>query len=332
MTRRQAIKRTGISFAAALAIPSFTFSMMTQNTKTPPAYDVIIVGGSYAGLSAAMSLGRSLRQVLIIDHGKPCNQKTPRSHNFITHDGEKPAVIAAKAKEQVLAYPNVNWLNNEAVEAYKTDSGFSLLTKTAGAFTAKQLIFATGIYDVMPDIQGFEACWGKTILHCPYCHGYEVKQLPTGILAHGDVSMHLAQLLSNWTNHLYILSNEQAAFSAEQLALLNKKKIELINTRIETLEHTEGDLQAVHFSDGSKLPLQVLYARPEMKQHCELPQTLGCELTENGLLAVSAFLETTVPGVFACGDNCNPLRAVSQAVAAGTLAGAMVNSRLTELF
>src|SRR5690606_26609566 len=137
-------------------------------------FDVIIIGGSYAGLSAAMALGRALRNVLIIDGGSPCNRQTPHSHNFITQDGEKPHIIAEKARTQVLQYPTIKFITGIAHSGFKTEFGFTITTKANETFEAKKLIFATGLKDNMPDIKGFSECWGISVIHCPYCHGYEV--------------------------------------------------------------------------------------------------------------------------------------------------------------
>ena len=166
---------------------------MTNNNH----FDVIIIGGSYSGLSAAMALGRSLRNVLIIDSGLPCNRQTPHSHNFITQDGKQPAVIAGKARTQVLQYNTVRFLNGRAISGKKTENGFTISTQKEEVFTAKKLVFATGVKDIMPDIDGFSACWGISVIHCPYCHGYEVSNEKTGILANGDIAFHYAQLIRN---------------------------------------------------------------------------------------------------------------------------------------
>ena len=171
-------------------------------------FDVIIIGGSYAGLSAAMALGRSLRNVLIIDAGNPCNKQTPHSHNFITQDGETPAGIANKAKEQVLKYPTVQFLNDYAEKGFKTKEGFEVLTKSGKKLKSKKIIFATGIKDMLPKIKGFSECWGITAVHCPYCHGYEIRKVKTGILANSDAAFETAKLISNWTNELTILPME----------------------------------------------------------------------------------------------------------------------------
>lgn len=145
-------------------------------------FDVIIVGGSYSGLAAAMALGRALRTVLVIDDGKPCNRQTPHSHNFLTNDGTPPTEIATLARLQVSKYTTVKFFKGLATNGHKTDQGFEIEGSSRETFAAKYLIFATGIKDILPGIPGIEACWGISALHCPYCHGYEVRQEKTGIL------------------------------------------------------------------------------------------------------------------------------------------------------
>ena len=182
---------------------------MIQQTN----FEVIIVGGSYSGLSAAMSLGRSLRQVLVIDSGLPCNRQTPHSHNFITQDGEVPAVISAKAKLQVDFYKTVQFFNGLAIQAIKTNDGFEIKTDSGEAFTSKKVLFATGVKDLLPEIKGLAECWGISVLHCPYCHGYEVKTEKTAIIANGEMAFEYAKLISNWTKDLRLLTNGKSALT-----------------------------------------------------------------------------------------------------------------------
>jgi thioredoxin reductase len=165
-------------------------------------FDTIIIGGSYAGLSAAMALGRSLKNVLIIDSGKPCNSQTPHSHNLITHDGKTPQEISAEAKQQVLKYDTVTFHEGLAINGKKTDDGFEIGTQAGDVFTAKKLIFATGVKDLMPAIKGFQECWGISVVHCPYCHGYEFRDRKTAIMANGERGFHLASLVNNLTNSI----------------------------------------------------------------------------------------------------------------------------------
>lgn len=292
-------------------------------------YDVIIIGGSYSGLSAAMALGRALRTVLIIDNGKPCNRQTPHSHNFITQDGEKPSSIAEKAKAQVLKYDTVKFYNGLAINGEKTEKGFKITTQTKKDFFSKKLIFATGLKDLMPNIKGFSECWGISVIHCPYCHGYEVKNEKTGILANGDFAFHYAQLISNWTKDLTILTNGKSTLTQEQTDKIAKHKISIIEKEILEIKHDNGYLKQVIFKDNSDIELKAVYSRPDFEQHCKIPENLGCELTEQGLLKVDMSQKTTIDGIFACGDNASPLRAVSYAVATGTIAAGMLNNEMT---
>jgi thioredoxin reductase len=294
------------------------------------SFDVIIIGGSYSGLAAGMALGRALRRVLIIDSGKPCNRQTPYSHNFITQDGIAPGEIAAIAKRQVENYDTVKFLNAQATSAVKTATGFEVHTDTGELFAAKKIVFATGIKDIMPDTPGFAQCWGITVLHCPYCHGYEVRDQKTGILGNGEYGFEFSSLISNWTRDLTLYTNGNPTLSGEQIAKLERHNISIVDTEIEKLEHTGGHLQNIIFKKGSKTPVRALYARSSFVQHCTLPESLGCELTEEGYIKVNPFQKTTVDGLFACGDNTTRMRTVANAVAMGTTTGMMVNKQLIE--
>lgn len=292
-------------------------------------YEVIIIGGSYSGLSAAMALGRSMRRVLVIDSGAPCNRQTPHSHNFLSRDGERPDVISAIALAQLKAYESVEWESGLAVEGKKVSDGFEITLEDGRRFQSGKLILATGLHDIMPSIPGFAECWGISVIHCPYCHGYEVRHQKTGILANGEMAIHYAQLISNWTKDLTILSNGPAKLNPEEMAKLQRKNIGLIETEIEQLQHNHGHLQQVVFRDGTQLNLSAVYARPAFEQKSTIPAQLGCTLTEQGLLQVDKFQKTSVNDVFACGDNTTLMRSVAAAVAAGNMAGAALNNELT---
>ena len=291
-------------------------------------FDVIIIGGSYAGLAAAMALSRSLRHVLVIDSGKPCNRQTPHSHNFITHDGRPPKEIATLAKEQVAKYSTVQFIDGSATTGAKTENGFEIQVASGEKFHAKKLVFATGIRDIMPDIDGFAECWGISMIHCPYCHGYEVRNEKTGILANGEIAFEMGRHISNWTKDLTIFTNGPSTLTTEQTDQLKKHDIKIIEKEVKRFEHTDGHLQNIVFADGTKSNIKAIYARIPFEQHCTIPQTLGCELTDNGYFKTDAFYATTVNGVFACGDNITGIRSVANAVAMGTTTGAMVNREL----
>jgi thioredoxin reductase len=292
-------------------------------------YDVIIVGGSYAGLSAAMALGRSLRNVLIIDSGLPCNRQTPHSHNFLTQDGKAPKEISTLARAQVETYETVKFYEGIATAGTRTANGFEITTNADDTFTARKLIFATGIKDIMPDIDGFAECWGISIVHCPYCHGYEYRKQNTAIIGTGERAFHLASLVSNLTDSITMLSNGKADFTSEQRDNLKKHDIEVMETQISRFEYHEGQIQSIVFDDNTKMPFDVAYAAIPFLQHSDIPFSLGCERTEDGHIKVDTFQKTTVQGVFACGDNSSMMRSVAKAVYSGNLAGAAVNGELT---
>lgn len=296
-------------------------------------FEVIIIGGSYAGLSAAMALGRSLRKVLIIDSGLPCNRQTPHSHNFITQDGETPGAIAQKAREQVLRYPTVTFLNGLAIRGERSEKGFVITTFKGDEFEAKKLIFATGIKDTMPDIKGFKECWGISAVHCPYCHGYELRGKKTGIMANGERASHLASLVNNLTDNLMLLTSGKADLTAEQKEKISKHGIKIVETGVSELEHENGHLKNVVFKDGSRIGFDGIYAAIPFTQHTDIPVSLGCSLTESGYIEIDHFHKTTAKGIYACGDNSSMMRSVANAVHTGNLTGAMVNKELTdELF
>jgi thioredoxin reductase len=310
---------------------------MTQPTRKEmnenQQFDVIIVGGSYSGLAAGMALGRALRRVLIVDSGMPCNRQTPYSHNFITQDGVPPHLIASKARIQVERYTTIEFLNGLVTDVSITGDGFHVSVENAPLFNAKKLVFATGVRDVMPAIKGFAERWGISVLHCPYCHGYEVRDETTGVLANGERGYELVRLISNWTKDLTLFTNGPSTLTSEQTEKLRGRNIRIVEAELFELEHAHGHLQRIHFRDGSISDIHALYAMPAFEQHCTLPEQLGCAITDEGYIHVDPQQRTTLHGIYACGDNTTRLRTVANAVAQGTTAGMMLNKELvTEEF
>ena len=293
-------------------------------------FDVVIIGGSYAGLSAAMALGRSMRNVLIIDCGKPCNRQTPHAHNFITHDGETPAVIAAKARAQVLAYPTVQIQQDAVTDVQQKAEGFTLYTESGVMYESKKVLLATGVKDLMPAIKGFDECWGISVLHCPYCHGYEVRQTALGVLANGDMGYEMSKLISHWSSDLTLFTNGPSTLSAEQRQLIDKKGIPVIEKEIAEIVHEEGYLKQLKFKDGSSETINALFARIPFAVQADSIKALDCSLTEMGLVQVDAMQKTNIPGLYAAGDCTYPFRTLFMAVSSGGMAGAAINKELIE--
>lgn len=322
-----------------------------KNASITDKYEVIIVGGSYSGLAAAMALGRSLRSTLIIDGGEPCNRYARHAQNLITRDGTPPAKIAAIAKKQVLAYPSVTFQKDIVIKAGRTAKGFSVTCQSGKTYKAGKLLFATGLKDNLPDIPGFSACWGKSIIHCPYCHGYELRAQVTGILANGEGALHYAQLLLNWTSSLCLFTDGPARLSEEGFAFLNRHKIPIYENPIEKFTATGGQLKSVVFKKQSEtkqaltkgrpsvkkttdapaagVSVDVLYTSPATSQQCQIPIALGCNLTAHGLLAVDDGGRTNITGIYAAGDNTH-FRALAVAIANGLTTGANINFDLIQ--
>ncbi|MGV3460099.1 MAG: NAD(P)/FAD-dependent oxidoreductase [Flavobacterium sp.] len=291
-------------------------------------FEAIIIGGSYAGLSAAMALGRASRNVLVIDSGQPCNAPTPHSHNFLTRDGETPAAIAAIAKEQVQHYPTVKFQEGTVTGVEKTGDAFAVKLADSAIFLAKKVLLATGIKDIMPGIEGFGECWGKSVIHCPYCHGYEVKGLKTAVLANGDAAMHYALLLRQWTVDMTFFTNGPATFTGEQRAKLDQHNIAVVETPIKKLIQHSGKLEQIVLSEGTLHDIPLIYYKPDF----ELPgfvQKLNVETDDFGFIKVDDMMKTSADGIYAAGDCMNMMRAVSNAVATGNKAGAIINRDLS---
>jgi thioredoxin reductase len=292
-------------------------------------YDVIIIGGSYAGLSAAMALGRSLRKVLIIDSGNPCNKKAPQAHNFITNDGRPPVELTRISREQLQAYPTVKFIEGLAEDIIPYGNSFEVIADGA-AYTTRKILFATGVTDLIPHIPGFEECWGISILHCPYCHGFEHKGLKTAIIGNGDMGYELAKVIRNWTDTLTLYTNGTSTLSPEEVLKLNSHGILIIENEIADIEQNDGNVVRVHFKDTLPETPEVIYTQLPFKQQCDIPEKLGLDMTEKGFIFVNKCRETSIPGIFGAGDCLSLFRSVANAVASGNKAGALINKCLID--
>lgn len=287
--------------------------------------DVIIVGGSYAGMAAALQLVRARRSVLIIDAGSRRNRFADSSHGFLTQDGNSPAAIAATAKAQLLAYPTVQWLEASAISASKIKTGFQVGTDTQN-YQAKRLLLATGVTDQLPEVAGLAERWGKSIFHCPYCHGYELKQGPIGVVAASPLALHHALMLPDWgpttlfTNECFEPDTEQKAQLLARGVVIESGKVLQISGRAD-----------VQLSNGKILQMAGLFTQPTTTVNSPLAQQLGCQFEQGPLgafIQTTATKETTIPGVFACGDNARMAGSVAIAIGDGSLAGAMAHQSL----
>lgn len=292
---------------------------------TNPVHDVIIVGGSYAGLSAALQLGRARRDVLIIDEGKRRNRFASHSHGFLTQDGVDPAVIAAEARAQVMEYKTVDWLAGRAETAERTDEGFAV-TLAGKRHLSRRLLLATGVRDILPEIAGLEERWGKAVFHCPYCHGYELNQGQIGVIAGSDLSMHHALMLPDWGPTTFLI-NDAFEPDAEQLQSLAARGVRVETTPIrEITGHAD-----IRLADGRILSFAGLFSLARFEMASPLAQQLGLQFEEGpvgSVIKTDPMKETSMPGVFACGDAARPMASVALAVGDGNLAGAGLHRSL----
>jgi thioredoxin reductase len=182
----------------------------------------------------------------------------------------------------------------------------------------------------MPPIDGFEACWGISVIHCPYCHGYEYRNEITGVLGNGESGFETAKLISNWTKHLTLFTNGESTLTTEQFMALKRHNILVVESKVLRLVHQNGYLKHIILKNNDEFNLKALYAKVPFVQHTALPQKWGCEMTEQGYIKVDAWQKTSMPGVYACGDSATPLRSVSNAIFTGTVAGAGINKELID--
>lgn len=329
LNRRQFLRLGGLAASALLFTTRSHATTKDRLMQNENPYDVIIIGGSYAGMSAALTLARSLRAVLVIDAGQPCNLHVKHSHNFLTHDGESPAAVTQQARTQLLLYPQVQFCSDEVISAGPAGEYFTVQTASGATYAGKKLLFATGITDVLPSLPGIQECWGISVLHCPYCHGYEARNKRSAVLIQADAGFDYVMLIANLNSGLAVLTNGTHPFTEAQLNIFLRHGITVIETPLSAVTHSSGNLQAVEFTTGERLFLDVLYTRMPFRQKSPLPETLGCLTDEHGYLLTDAAGKTNVPGIYACGDNTSRNRTISNAVAMGTNAGMAVNKELT---
>lgn len=189
-------------------------------------------------------------------------------------------------------------------------------------------MLATGVKDLMPDLEGFAESWGRSVLHCPYCHGYEVRGQKLGVLINGDQTLERVSMIQNWSKNTTLFTNGPATFSDTHRGIIQQLNVPIIETPIARISQTDGFMDALDLRDGSRFPLTALFAHVPFRQHTNLAEQVGCGLTPAGHVAVSAFGETSVPGVFAAGDITTFMRSLANATMAGSMAGAWLNREL----
>jgi thioredoxin reductase len=291
-------------------------------------FDVVVAGGGPAGLAAALTLGRSLRWVLLLDGGAPRNAPAAAMHNMLGRDGTPPSRLLADGRRELAAYPTVEVRDDVAVSAAP---GFEVTLGSDETVRARRLVLATGVVDVLADVPGLRELWGRSVLHCPYCHGYEERGHRLAVLGATPHHAFLATLVQRYGADVVLLTNGEPAPDAPALAEYGV----LVEERpIARLDGAGGRLRAVVFTDGDELARDAVFAGGGLRQHSTLAADLGCRMFDGAIVEVDDFQRTSVPGVAAAGDMARrasqpgPMQAVAYASASGMIAGVAIDQDL----
>lgn len=297
-------------------------------------YDVIVVGGGVAGLQSALILGRARRRVLVLDRGEPRNAPAAHAHGFLTRDGTAPADLLRLAREELEAYPSVQIEDPEAIGASIESEGFGVELAGGRRLSARKLVLATGVIDVLPEIPGTQELWSQGIHHCPFCHGWEVRDTTWAVLGDTPLAFERAALYRGWAREIVFLSNGPSSLDEEERGRLQALGAAIDERGIERFERHGDDEVKVYFNDGSSRVVGAVYAIPGQVHRSGLAEALGCELFEAppvGYRFVKTDLvsgETTVPGVYAAGDIIGPMQSLILSAASGARAGYMLSHAL----
>lgn len=302
--------------------------------KSTEKYDVVIVGGGSAGLSAGLMLGRSRRSVAVIDGGEPRNAPAAAVHSFLTRDGMPPADLVAVGRTEVETYGG-RIIAGRVGSAHRDRGGFTVTLEDGQAITGSRLLIATGLTDKLPDVPGVRERWGRDVLHCPYCHGWEVRDQHIGILASGPMSMHQAMLFPQWSSSVTLFLNDALEPTDEEWEKLAARGVTVVDGTVESLMVEDDSLTGVRLNGGTAIPVQALVVMPRFAVRAGAFASLGLNPVTHpsGLgdhLEVNESGATEVPGIWAAGNVTNPMAQVLASAAAGSMAGAVINMDLVD--
>ena len=289
-------------------------------------WDCIIVGAGPAGLNAALVLGRARRRVVVLDNAQPRNYATHEMHGVLGHDGLDPADLRARGRAELARY-GVEVVTAEVQEAEALDDTVRV-TSSRGADLTRTVLLATGMLDEVPDIPGFAEVWGTSAHTCPYCDGFEHRDERLAVLAAGGRGEHLAVLLRQWSDDVVLLSNGPHDLAADQLARVQARGVGVIDTPVVGLDSENGRLRHIRLADGQTLDRDALFFYVGWRLRNDVARTLGCELRDDGSIAVDANQATTVDRVYAAGNCSEPRALVPAAAGSGTTAAVAINARL----
>lgn len=306
---------------------------MTAADRRLKQYDVVVVGGGAAGLSGALALARSRRSVLVVDAGDPRNARSPHAHNYLTRDGVAPGELLALGRAEVRGYGAEVRSGHATAVAAEPAGGFTVELDDGTAVGARRLLVATGVVDELPDVPGLRERWGRDVLHCPYCHGWEVRDQAVGVLSSGQFAVHLTRLFRQLSDRVRLLLHTAPALTAEEREELDARGVSLVAGTVAALEVTDDRLTGARMAGGDLVPLDALVVSPRVHVRDAVLASLGVT-AEQHPMGIGTFVPadptglTSVPGVWVAGNLTDPMAQINAAAAAGTMAGATINADL----
>lgn len=305
-------------------------------------YDVVVVGGGAAGLSGALALARARRSVLVIDSGEPRNAPAQHIHNYLSRDGTPPSELLTIGRAEVVSYGGSIVAGHvaalERLDTQDEQGGFRVMLSDGAFVRSRRLLVTTGLVDLLPDLPGLAERWGRDVLHCPYCHGWEVRDQAIGILGTGPMATHGALLFRQWSDDIVLFQHTAPPLSEEQVEQLVARGITIIDGEVAGLEVQEDRLAGVRLRSGALIPRQAVVVAPRFEARADMLRTLGLETTDqvfagaivSKYIAADPMGATAVPGVWVAGNVADPFAQVIAAAAAGLRAGAAINADLIE--